>query len=442
MIPRVRDVIIARKKVCSGPVLVNPNLTVCLDLECVYKEKGQPGLRPGYGKDVERRLSQLEANFQRMDQSLRTAIDQGRLPAVQQQETPPLFQQPSPSQVLTAAQTWQQPTNQSGLGMPMASSQTPNPVQFSINSQEHSMNQHRGLPPPEVLLGLTELYFELVQPWAPLFHKPTLMANLFADERDILLHGILVVTLRFWNKPGLTPDMREYFLKSSRERIQLQCADTCSVMSIQALALLAIDAIGQGPGTRIWMLMAMLAAAVQQLGLSKESPTQSSETNLPMVGNEIAEGTVEASSVTKEERRRLLWVIFSLDRFSSVSLGQPGSLSTKVIRLRFPSSEDDWDQASVAEWYQHSAPVRAPPSGPHNSWRSYIEILTLLDRSNRLLIHPFDLSLPAYCEEWKSHFRMLNVTLNTWLETSPEPCRRPTENFDAMWTTVRATYEL
>ncbi|KAJ0385248.1 hypothetical protein COL922a_006757 [Colletotrichum nupharicola] len=36
---------------------------------CEYKEKGQPGLRPGYGKAVEQRLSLLEDNMDNMSRS-------------------------------------------------------------------------------------------------------------------------------------------------------------------------------------------------------------------------------------------------------------------------------------------------------------------------------------------------------------------------------------
>ena len=43
-------------------------------LACIYREKGQPGLRPGYGKAIEQRLSVLESNFQTISQRLENVL--------------------------------------------------------------------------------------------------------------------------------------------------------------------------------------------------------------------------------------------------------------------------------------------------------------------------------------------------------------------------------
>lgn len=392
------------------------------DINCVYKEKGQPGLRPGYGKDVERRLTQLEENYERLDYNLRNAIAQGQVTSTISEPVPSMNEQAPLTSEMRPGDEW--PELQP-LGFPAGNEGSSGPLQTA--------------PTPDMLLELTELFFEYIHPWAPLFHKPTFMAKLLSTDREILLHGIVVVALRYYKQSAISGEMRDTYLKSSRERIHLHCVDNCSITSTQALALLAIDALADGPGTRIWMLMAMLAAAVQQLGLAKEAPAQHTENTQPMVGNEVPDSGAEASSIAAEEKRRLFWLIFSLDRFASVALGQAGGISTKLIRLRFPSADDNWHQSLMAEWYQPAVPIRSSLTG--NAWVHYIEILTLLDRSNRLLIHPFDLTLPAHCQEWQSNFRMLNLTLTTWLETAPEPIRRPTE-FDPMWTTIRATYEL
>lgn len=301
-------------------------------------------------------------------------------------------------------------------------------------------NIDNGLPPTEILQELTELFFELIYPWTRLFYKPTFMANLFLPDRQILLHGIIIISFRFWRKPVPSTEMREAYVKTSREQIILSTVDSCSLISTQALTLLAIDAIGQGPGPRAWNIMAMLIAAVQQLGLAKSATITNSDTTVSMVRNEDPDDGLDTFTIEAEERRRLFWMIYSLDRFSSVSHGQLGGIDTKSIKQRIPASDKDWGQAVATDWFQAGAPVRATPTA--NLWRCYIDLLALVDRSNQLLIQPVNLSLSAHCQEWQSSFRLMDITLLTWFENLPKEIREPPIELDPLWIMVHATFYL
>lgn len=303
----------------------------------------------------------------------------------------------------------------------------------------HTTTSPRKLPSAEVLIDLVGLFFEHVYPWAPLFEKLSFMANLWQEDREILLHGIVVCSVRFWEKTTPSPAVMQEHLQASRDRLALCCLETTSLITTQALTLLAIDALAQGPGTKIWMVRSMLNVALQQLGLSKEHTSATPEASSPMVGNDDLESTPETSHIVSEERRRLFWTAFSIDHFASVALGQPSAIPARTIKLRYPSPEGQWYQPSLADWFEMGTPLRGSP----HAWHNYINIITLLDRSNRLLVHPCDLSHPAKRQEWQSHFRMMAVTLNTWLETCAEECRNPNQDgTDIMWIIVRATYEL
>jgi hypothetical protein len=411
-----------------------------LGLDCIYKEKGQPGLRPGYGKDVERRLRDLEQKVNRMDQGLhnsRLASD-----APEQETSAPGLHVPN-----TDEQPWAVPRpapSEARVGMTSLSPSAVGPIPFPTSTVpvvSGAMPARQDLPPAEIMVDLVELFFTHVYPWAPLFEKLSFMANMWQQERELLLHGIVVCASRFWEKRAPSPNALYGQLQTSVSRLTLGCLETSSLVTTQALTLLAIDAMAQGPGTKIWMVRSMLNAAVQQLGLGKEQFPRTPEVSTPMVGNDGLDGTLETSHIASEERRRLFWTIFSVDHFASVALGQPSAIPPRTIKLRYPGLETQWYQPAAAGYFQAGAPVRGGPSG--DAWRHYIDILTLLDRSNRLLIHPYDLSHPAKRQEWQSHFRMMTVTLATWLETCADECRNPNHNtHDPMWVIVRATYEL
>ncbi|RFU28718.1 hypothetical protein B7463_g7621, partial [Scytalidium lignicola] len=299
------------------------------------------------------------------------------------------------------------------------------------------------LPSEEILQELVELFFELIYPWVPLFHKPSFRANLFSPGRQILLHGIVVVAFRFWRQPAPSAEVRDNYVKISREQILLSTIDTCSLISTQALALLAVDAIGQGPGPRTWNIMAMLITASKQIGLAKGFSPAGTETNTALVRNEDPDENLDLSSIEVEEKRRLFWTIYSLDRFFSVSHGQSCSIDTKSINLQYPARDEDWGQPVAPEWFQGTAAIRST----HvrclaNLWHYNIDLLALLDRSNQLLIQPLNFSLPAHCQEWQSSFRRLDIAMSTWFENLPREVRERPANFDPMWTMIHATFHL
>ncbi|KAK7896933.1 hypothetical protein LTR67_004821 [Exophiala xenobiotica] len=297
-----------------------------------------------------------------------------------------------------------------------------------------------GLPPNAVVQELAELFFEFVYPSFRLFYKPTFMANLTRPEREILICGILVVSFPFWKKPAPSAEVREQFVKRARERILQHCVDNCSVTSTQALALLALDAVGLGPGPRTWSIMAMLVAAVKQLGLTKIACGANFESNHSMVRNNDPDGSLDLPSIEVEERRRLFWSIYVLDRFSSFFHGSPCEIDAKSITVQFPANDKDWSQNSTAEWFHTSVPLRSPVDGTRDLWRCQIEVLALSDRTHQLLLQPVNFSLPARCQEWQSSFRQLDTALTTWFDALPQHVRDAPREFDPMWTMVHATY--
>ncbi len=186
-----------------------------------------------------------------------------------------------------------------------------------------------GLPPTNVMQELVELFFELVHPWMPMFCKSNFTDNILAPERQVLLHGILAVTFHFWRKSAPSAKERDHFIKTSREQVLLKTIDVCTLVSTQALALLALDSLGQGPGPRTWNVMSML---VRHLGLAKSPSPTTPETNTPLVRNEDDDNGAGVSNIAVEAKRRLFWIIYGLDRFSSASHGQPGGIDAKNIR--------------------------------------------------------------------------------------------------------------
>lgn len=438
---------------------------------CVYREKGQPGLRPGYGKAIENRLSTLETSVEKITQSVEDVLNHVRavsvpnhspLQPVDQRATPaistpvqgeiaasdqlqPGVDESSPAKsVAYYGQPWQPPQS-----LPEVASF--NPTAVNIMERSSPLQSIPGLstaidsslPPRDVLEELVDLFFELVYPWVPMFFKPSFTANMYSPERQLLLHGMVVIAFRFWQKPDPCPEIRDAYVKTSREQILLNTIDACTLISTQALTLLAVDAVGQGQGPRTWNVMSMLVSAAKYLGLSKATSPASVEANTPLVRNEDPDDGLDLSSIEAEEKRRLFWIIYSIDRLSSVSHGQLGGTDTKSIRLPYPVDEKDWGQPVAHEWFQPTGQAKKTHAhGCTNMWHYSIDLLALLDRSNQVLVHPINYSIPAHCQEWQSIFRRFDTTLSTYFENLPREVRESPTTFDPRWTLVHAIFHL
>ncbi|OAA68014.1 Transcription factor [Niveomyces insectorum RCEF 264] len=455
----------AKKSRCDSS---RPQCDTCRrkGITCIYKEKGQPGLRPGYGKAVEGRLSMLEENMAKMSQSIQDVlrhVQAGPSPALSahtpydagggsggdggsgsnpgdrplpQPPAPPPQPQPHPQQQLVSSVP--------AYGeMPPLMNDMPTPLDNIVPGVPASLVDPT-LPPRAVLDELVELFFQNVYAWAPLFHEPTFRSNMLAADRQLLLHGMVVLGFRFWTKPEPPPAVREGHVKAAREKLLVETINSTSLVAYQALALLAIDAVGDGPGPRTWNIMAMLVACARQLHLDHSPSPGADGARSSLVTNEDPQTDASLSAIEAEEKRRLFWTIYSLDRFSSVSLGQSSSIDSRHIRLQYPARDDDWGQSVPLEWFQGSPlPMRpALTQYPISTWQYYIDILSLVDQSNQLLVQPMNLSLPAQCQEWQSKFRRLDILAMTWLENLPVEVREPPASFDPMWHILHATFYL
>ncbi|OQU98783.1 Fungal specific transcription factor domain-containing protein [Cladophialophora immunda] len=419
-------------------------------IDCVYREKGQPGLRPGYGKGIETRVAFLEDRIDRMHRDLQAVLARGRTeflgePHPHRPDAPPHPSAPHPldAQAIDSRAQQTPRTLQSHEVLSLTSTPVvdPLPATWPGLPPQPQPQPDNGLPPDSVVRELAELFFEVIYPSFKLFYKPTFMANLTRPDREILVCGIVVISFPFWNKSTPLAESREQYVKRARERILLHNVDNCTIISTQALALLALDACGQGPGPQTWSIMAMLVAAVKQLGLAKIAGDANFEPNHPMVRNEDPDECVDQPSIEVEEKRRLFWSAYVLDRFSSFFHGSPCGIDAKRITVQFPVPDKYWGQTSTAEWFHTTAPLRPSIDGTRDLWRCQIEVLALSDRTSQLLLQPVNFSLPARCQEWQSSFRLLDTALTTWFDTLPQPVRDAPPEFNPMWIMVHATYQ-
>lgn len=340
---------------------------------CVYKERKRPGVRASYEIDLEEKVNRMEAMLQllgaKVDEHL-TVDRNGR------------------SQVYEAAQV-QSPSYSHTSGrigtFPFTVDSEPRstPVtvwkpeimahgSLSVISAESSdvldpaMHQYRrvgvdaDLPPPDLLYSLVDLYFKHVATWSPILDRKHTFDTLFGrsvleEPARILLHAIVAVTLRFSKDARLTAGLREHYHDVSKQKVQLYGLENPNIQALQALVILAVDILGTSNGPQGWNLLALIARNVVQLGLNLEKSVYLVAAPYPSISCLQAYAISQPTSWTESEaRRRLFWMVYVLDRYTTVSTSFNFTLDDVEVDRPLPCSYDLFSQNEPVEtkWFK------------------------------------------------------------------------------------------
>ncbi|OCK78288.1 hypothetical protein K432DRAFT_406598 [Lepidopterella palustris CBS 459.81] len=461
---------------------------------CEYKERKKPGLRAGYGRELEARLDKLEEIIQQQQNQISLLSNSSLSPSQPSphQEgpifrSPPIIQTPHIPRPETALFLQKPSTfpSQSSVqsdfvSQLVARGQTPavghsNGFRSSISSEDmHSSLRNLGtsdgytpispapfesdrlryvppamphqlpqpqlseqqinpqdndFPPYDLLYALADLFFKHISPWCPILHRQSTLNSLFGpsslDDADrILLHAIVATTLRFSSDTRLTPESRERYHQTSKEKVLLYGMENSSVKSLQALVILALDLVGCSNGPPGWNMLALITRSVVQLGLATESYS-------PMVVPQHASiYTLRAMVlpepkdwIEEESRRRLFWGIYILDRYATVATAFEFALDEKEIDRRLPCRDDLFGRNIPVEtrWFQTSSRSDYSMNKAENlgSFSYYVEIIGILSRIHKFLKKIVDISSLSDVEKWQGEYRELDNAVETWKYNLP-----------------------
>ena len=461
---------------------------------CEYKERKKPGLRAGYGKELEQRLGMFQCTFfwngvgwndclyRQTEKLEKTIQSQGRLIETHILHNQPHFPHelshpgpfpysspsehgaahgPSPHNGLYFQEPPSVPAprqddvpmisppnmsvkdsiqNHDPNGFPAAPlPQTPATAHQDYAGNESSLkvplnlfsNQERSFsdpgldfPPYDLLYALVDLYFEHVSPWCPILHRRTTLDTFFgpsplAEEDRMVLHAIVVTTLRFSTDSRLNEQNRKQYHDSSKQRVLLYGLENSSVKALQALVILALDLVGSSNGPPGWKLLALITRSVVQLGLAVESKSRLIAPVYPSIYTLRAVVLPEPESwVEDESRRRLFWMVYLLDRYSTIATAFDFALDDKDIDRKLPCKDEYFikNQPIETRWSRHSSNRADYMSRAENVgfFGLYVEILGILSRIHLFLKRPVDIGALSDVEEWQASYRKLDSELTSW----------------------------
>ncbi|KAJ9612995.1 hypothetical protein H2200_002936 [Cladophialophora chaetospira] len=472
------------------------------DHPCEYKERKKPGLRAGYGRELEGRLDRLETLLDQQGRQLAAHLAEscaisgvptttgnraamhGVVPEpsrprgsydAHSMNAPGEFQQqiidPSLRPVASRHASLQYQPSAPDQHIPQQTHYTPSAHSHAALTSPHSTTGYPGtqmyneistmLPPYDLLYSLVDLYFKHINIWLPLLDRKTTLDTLFGastlDEADrVLLHAIVATTLRFSQDPRLTPEGRQHYHDTSKQRVQLFGLENSNVRALQALVILALDVTGTTNGPPAWNLLALISRSMVQLGLAVESGSALATPMYPSIATLRASILPEPKSwIEDEERRRLFWAVYLLDRYATTATAFEFALDEKEVDRRLPCRDDLFaaNKSVETRWFR-------PPERPryatgmvvgdtHGYFSYHCELMAILGQIHQFLKRPVDIGSLPDVEQWQGSYRALDSDLNAWHFSLPDDFANitrllksnvPAKNTNCGWIMLHAAY--
>jgi hypothetical protein len=381
---------------------------------------------------------------------------------------------PSDSSIRNAAQNHMQNSMQAAPVGPLLQSSNPQqdytrnesslkvPVNIFSNQEQSLADPDLDLPPYDLLYALVDLYFEHINSWCPILHRRTTLDTFFGpsplDEADrMVLYAIVATTLRFSSDTRLNDQNRKRYHDSSKQKVLLYGLENSSVKALQALVILALDLVGSSNGPPGWKLLALITRSVVQLGLAVESKSSLINPVYPSIYTLRAVTLSEPDSwIEDESRRRLFWMVYLLDRYSTLATAFNFALDDRDIDRKLPCKDDYFmkNQPVETRWFHYDSDRADYLSHAENvgSFGLYMEILGILSRIHLFLKRPVDIGALSDVEEWQATYRKLDSELTSWefnlpaeyayenssrLFSGPKNGRAPHSD----WVQLHATYQ-
>ncbi|KAL2069276.1 hypothetical protein VTL71DRAFT_15614 [Oculimacula yallundae] len=452
----------ARKVKCDR---VRPNCGWCEKngRQCSYSKKQRPGPKPGSGQDIADKVLRLESVVQLLSKQLEDHICvQRSIESTSNTSQSPRVPDSSDTSGPVASRTpvvgenrisWLSQVTLSEQTLPSQEARDTTPkypnetyvraftpvtplilpslstvqVGWPIETVEPE------LPPPEQLYVLVDLYFKHINTWIPMLDRvmtfDILSQAWIPEESDrVLLHAIVFVSLRFSRDPSHTADVRDMYRVQLKRRVQLYGLEHSNIRTTQSLVLLTVDMLGTTHSPETSNMVALITQSVLNFRLGFEvghSVSASSQAASSVIRSRLLQPPM--SWIENEERRRLFWVVYSMDRYTTLGTHSRFAIDEKTARRRLPCRYDLFSEDRLVEtrwprWDEFPGHIEEDTNQNAANLGSYsyhCELLKLMSQIHEFFQVPLDINSQTEINNWRSRYSELDQCLSIWLRSLP-----------------------
>lgn len=226
-----------------------------------------------------------------------------------------------------------------------------------------------GLPSPELMKVLFNLFFEKWHTILPFLYKKRVMEDIASKgpltRPNTLTFAILALS------GYLHPDAGVKAASSYWATLGKACFDRAvsegqfTMHAVQGGIYLCLRMFGLSQMSQMWIFLGSVWRMCSPLGLDRIDSNSAFRGFLPDPRNELE----------IEERRRTVWAIFILDRLSTTSVPWPVCIDDSQFNVNFPVSEDVFQSGSLEVFIFRSQLLARPSDADSycrvsNTWSS------------------------------------------------------------------------
>lgn len=225
-----------------------------------------------------------------------------------------------------------------------------------------------------------DLYFEKIQPFLPLFHRPSFHAHVLNSSRygedryqhldwqaSLILSGMFALAARFSPRNDIFGrDLKERCEPFAKRSTHLwdyarrtNAGDNPDLRYLQGSILVACHQLTSGPGFRAWLATGVCVRMAYDLSL------HIMDRNAAGTSNERMRSPPDWAK--DEEKRRAWWAVFEIDTFASTVACRPFVTDMNRMDVLLPVSDEAWFNLTPVM----SAPLLS--SGPLVAWKSLVD---------------------------------------------------------------------
>ncbi|RDW62209.1 hypothetical protein BP6252_11642 [Coleophoma cylindrospora] len=353
-----------RKLKCSREL---PHCSHCQRLgeSCLYdRERQRPGFKGGVINGLNRRLELLERILLDEDGSPKTRFIDEENSGFLHPELPPTTNSPQFSTHSTTAQLAPhhapEPSNSSraktrdrdeelnisfGFNRSLQPGNARKRQRLDGEEEVPSIVLDNPLPPDTLVRIAVKTFCDIQHPWIPFLHLSRfrdhyLHNGVTSPESRVILYAIVVAAINHISEDESCMNRlsMEAYAMNSQQVVMLTAMDSLSIENIQALIIIAFHYIGSGNIFKAWPIVGSLTRTVQYLQLTAEPD----DTSLPSLFPPLLLLERPIDWTESEDRRRIFWNVFQLDRFCSVTTGWNPSLTSADVHCRLPCDGGLW----------------------------------------------------------------------------------------------------
>ncbi len=216
-----------------------------------------------------------------------------------------------------------------------------------------------------------DLFFERVQKFLPLLHRPKFYLEIFDSksvaearyqdldsETALLLNAMFALSARFslwediWSSgPRERGEQFAKRAKTLQDHIS-ERQEQPTLRVLQGRILTTYYELTLGPSFQAWLATGLCCRMAYGLSLHEVDRKPAND-----------KGGGEVTWLEKEEKRRAWWAIVQMDSFASVIAARPFNIDSRRMDVMLPVGDDEWFSN------RQTRSVCLPTKGPPESWR-------------------------------------------------------------------------